>query len=400
MREKKLLIYSYDSFGLGHLRRCRSIALSLVQRDPGLRVMIVSGLPLISRYDQHPRIEITLVPQIIKQRSGEYRPRDEAQDLGDAIAERAQRMVEAADRFDPDLMLVDKEPTGIRGEVCPTLEMLRARGVPMVLGLRDVLDDPASVAAEWRRKQSVQALEAFYDEVWIYGLEQIYEPLAGLALPADVERRLVYTSYLRRSAETMPAGASRSRDGYLLVTPGGGGDGEELVDSVLGALESDPGYDRRIVIVCGPFMAATARDGFARRAARLAHVTMADFVPSMEALMAGAAGIVAMGGYNTFCEILSFDQQAIIVPRTTPRLEQHIRAARAESLGLVRMLTDTDARDPERLLGALRALPDQPRPSAAAIPGLLDGHAVIAERFDALLASAAVPMRRAAGAIG
>ena len=45
--------------------------------------------------------------------------------------------------------------------------------------------------------------------------------------------------------------------------------------------------------------------------------------------MARAAGVVAMGGYNTFCEILSFDKPALIVPRTVPRLEQFIRASRA-----------------------------------------------------------------------
>ena len=56
--------------------------------------------------------------------------------------------------------------------------------------------------------------------------------------------------------------------------------------------------------------------------------------------MARAAGVVAMGGYNTFCEILSFDKRALIVPRTAPRLEQFIRAKRAAELGLVAMLSE------------------------------------------------------------
>ena len=56
--------------------------------------------------------------------------------------------------------------------------------------------------------------------------------------------------------------------------------------------------------------------------------------------MARAAGVVAMGGYNTFCEILSFDKPALIMPRTAPRLEQFIRAERAAELGLVAMLSE------------------------------------------------------------
>ncbi len=34
--------------------------------------------------------------------------------------------------------------------------------------------------------------------------------------------------------------------------------------------------------------------------------------------MQKASAIVAMGGYNTFCEILSMDKARLIVPRKTP----------------------------------------------------------------------------------
>ena len=80
-----------------------------------------------------------------------------------------------------------------------------------------------------------------------------------------------------------------------------------------------------------------------------------------------------MGGYNTFCEILSFDKPALIVPRTKPRLEQYIRASRAQDLGLVRMMLDDGRRDPAAMATALRNLPHQPKPSESVVPGLLDG---------------------------
>ena len=93
--------------------------------------------------------------------------------------------------------------------------------------------------------------------------------------------------------------------------------------------------------------------------------------------MARAAGVVAMGGYNTFCEILSFDKRALIVPRTAPRLEQFIRTERAAELGLLAMLSEQEGRDPRVMATALRLLPRQPRPSAVLIPGLLDGMPVV-----------------------
>ena len=80
-----------------------------------------------------------------------------------------------------------------------------------------------------------------------------------------------------------------------------------------------------------------------------------------------------MGGYNTFCEILSFDKPALIVPRTAPRLEQYIRASRAADLGLVSMLSDDGTYDPAVMAAALRALPRQNRPSEVVVPGLLEG---------------------------
>ena len=69
-----------------------------------------------------------------------------------------------------------------------------------------------------------------------------------------------------------------------------------------------------------------------------------------------------MGGYNTFCEILSFDKRALIVPRHTPRLEQTIRAEAAQRLGLARMLAEPrDGALPDigAMVRALKALPQQ-----------------------------------------
>ena len=41
--ERRVLIYSHDSYGLGHLRRCRAIAHSLVRHDDRTSVLILSG---------------------------------------------------------------------------------------------------------------------------------------------------------------------------------------------------------------------------------------------------------------------------------------------------------------------------------------------------------------------
>ena len=157
------------------------------------------------------------------------------------------------------------------------------------------------------------------------------------------------------------------------MTTGGGGDGEALVDWVLRAYESEGDIPLPALIAFGPFMQPEAREEFSERIEKLERVEAITFDAHFEHLMEGAAAVVAMGGYNTFCEILSFDKPSLIVPRTKPRREQYIRAARAQELGLLSMLEDDGDRDPARMATALRQLPQQGRPSDVILPGLLDG---------------------------
>ena len=373
---RRVLIYSHDSFGLGHLRRCRAIAHSLVDADPALSILILSGSPIIGSFDFRSRVDFVRVPGVIKLRNGEYVSLGLHIDIEETLAMRSSIIRHTADIFDPDLLIVDKEPLGLRGEVRDTLQLMQRRRATVILGLRDVMDEPEALESEWERKNAVPALSEYYDELWVYGLPQICDPLAGLPVPASVRRRMMYTGYLQRTvtdlAVTPDLQEFVERD-FLLVTPGGGGDGEALVDLVLSAYEYDHELPLPALIVYGPFMMPEQRTVFSSRAARLPNVHAITFNARLEALMARAAGVVAMGGYNTFCEILSFDKPALIMPRTEPRLEQFIRTERAAELGLVAMISEQQGRDPQVMAAALRRLPEQAPPSNAVIPGLLDG---------------------------
>ncbi len=378
---KRLLIYSHDSFGLGHLRRCRTIAHSLVDHRTDLSVLILSGSPIIGNFDFRPRVDFVRIPGVIKLRHGEYTSHSLDIGIEDALAIRGSIIRHTAEIFAPDIFLVDKEPLGLRGEVKETLTMLKAQGTPLVLGLRDVMDDPDQLNEEWKRKNAVPALRDLYDHIWVYGLRNVCDPLKGVTVPDSVREKATYTGYLRRGSANGSASAALEttvgNDPYLLVTTGGGGDGAGLIDWVLRAYEHDPGIPHAALLVLGPFMRTNLQAEFMDRVGRLEKVHAITFDAHVESLLAGAAGVVAMGGYNTFCEILSFDQRCLIVPRTVPRLEQYIRAKRAEELGLARMLVDDETRDPHQMARALRGLPNQPKPSEVHIPGLLDGLSII-----------------------
>ncbi len=366
---------------MGHIRRCRTIAHALAEAFPKLKVLIVSGSPIIGSFDFKTRVDFVRVPGIIKLRNGDYVPLGEHGSIQETTALRSSLIADTALTFAPDVFIVDKEPLGLRGELEGTLEALKGRGTRLVLGLRDVMDEPEALIAEWQRKRVAPILEQLYDDIWVYGLKAIYDPLAGLGLSAGVNAKVTFTGYLRRTRPTalpafLPDVAKR-----IVVTAGGGGDGELLMDWVLKAYERDARALAPALIVPGPFMRADARAAFERRAAALPALRMLTFEPRMEHLMAECLGVASMGGYNTFCEILSFDKRALIVPRRTPRLEQTIRAEAAEKLGLLRTLREPEEPPAaEAMVEALRALPSQAVPSRSAIPGLLDGLPNIVER--------------------
>lgn len=393
----RILIYSHDTFGLGHLRRSRTIA-NAVAGALGARVVVVSGSPVADRFAFAPGVSAVPIPAVTKRVDGGYASLEPGRALAETVAARTALIARTAERFRPHLVVVDKEPTGFHGEILEVLERARREGARLVLGLRDVLDDPARLAPEWARKGAGEALARLYHEVWVYGVARIHRPLDGLDLDAGVADRLIYTGYLRRDLPPPSPGRTwppLAEAPFLLVTPGGGGDGAALIDWVIAAYEADPGIPLPALVAFGPFLDVETRSAFLARIARLpGRLSAITFDSEIERLMHRAAGIVAMGGYNTFCEILSFDKRAVLVPRTEPRREQEIRARAAEALGLVRVLADGWNRDPGRMAAALRALPDQPEPSRVVVPGLLDGLDAIVGRVRAL----AEPALRRAGA--
>ena len=383
--KRRIIFYSHDTFGLGHLRRSRALAAALTAGDDNASAIILTGSPVAGRFTFPKGVDHIRLPGVTKLADGSYVSQTLGLDIDEITALRAGLIKTAIEKYEPDLLIVDKEPSGFRGELLPSLEWLRDHGnTKTVLGLRDVLDEPEVLAAEWARKGAIAATEAFYDEIWVYGVHDVYDPTKGLPLSKAARDRMHWTGYLRR--ETTDE-VDLPDHPYVLITPGGGGDGAAMVSLVLEAYEKDPDLSPNAVLIYGPFLSGDVRDAFDARVEKLnGRVTAVGFDSRIEALFVGAEGVVCMGGYNTFCEVLSFDKRAVIVPRTVPRLEQWIRASRAEELGLVRMLDETrDGMTADAMIAAIRNLPHQNKPSEAGADGLLDGLDVVIKRGRALM---------------
>lgn len=369
----RILMYSHDTFGLGHLRRCRAIAHSLVEDYRGLHVLIISGATIAGAFDYRARVDFVKIPSVIKLRNGEYTSMDQHIDLQETLKMRQSIIRHTAETFEPDIFIIDKEPLGLRGEVEETLTYLKTRGTTLVLGLREVMDAPHLLDKEWQRNDVMRKIGQFYDDIWVYGPPDFYDPLIGLDVPQNVRSKMNFVGFLHRAALEAGQSGHRVQDDYILVTTGGGGDGADLVTEVIAAYEADPAFTQKALIVLGPYMPGEQRHRLQEAASQIDRLEVIEFDNRMEDLVAGAKAVVAMGGYNTYCEILSFDKPALIVPRTHPREEQLIRARRATELGLVTMLMPEESADPLRLAKALRSLLTQPAPSASAESLRLEG---------------------------
>ena len=338
----KILMYSHDSYGLGHLRRTLALAEAFVDAETGTSILILTGSTVSSAFRMSFGIDLVKLPSAVKVASRVYEPSRMPIDFEDLKNLRTSLILSAVKSFDPDAFMVDKAPLGMKREVYPALEFLHAErpSTLTVLGLRDVMDDPARIRRNWREGRISSAIETFYDTILVYGPREIYDPLPEYGLSDAALRRCHYVGYVGRAPTPEETSDLEFEPGYVLVTAGGGGDGFHLLKNYLESLRGpEPTFES--LMVTGPMM----DDASMRKIERLARglrVRVMEFRADMERLILGAGAVVSMGGYNTTVELLVARKPALIVPRVEPRVEHLIRAKQLADLGLVDMIHPRD----------------------------------------------------------
>jgi len=328
-----ILMYSHDTYGLGHIRRTMAIASHLL--GPRINILILTGSPIAGRFSFAERIDFVRIPGMIKKTNDEYLPLSIKINARHALDIRKNIITATAKTFQPQLFIVDKEPLGLKKEVLPTLQWLR-RCRPetrSILGLRDIMDDAETVKRDWREKKVYDHLENLYSEIWIYGIRDFYDPIVEYDISETISRKMHFTGYIPRKIPGKDAVNKvkkeiglKNSEKLVVVTTGGGGDGYRVMDTYLGALESFAGIAPfKSVLITGPFMPKQERRAVFKRARRLG-VRTYHFYRQMEKIFAAADIVVSMGGYNTLCEILGQGTISLVIPRETPRQEQIIRA--------------------------------------------------------------------------
>jgi len=340
-----VFLYSHDTFGLGHLRRNLAIAEHLLARDPGFDVWLLTGSPVIRSWVLPAGLHVQPLPPVVKVGAERYVPRSGRDPFSLVKGYREALILKTVLRERPDVILVDHAPAGMKGELLPTLGLLR-RELPatrVVLGLRDILDSPDVVRTLWEEEGTYDLLEHAYDQILVYGSRELFDLVPAYGIPEAMARKVSYAGYVgreprRKSVASRAAWAAVgpcAEGPRVLVTAGGGGDGMFLMEAYLRALTMVPEGVASSLIVTGPLMPPEQVAALSALAGDRSDVAFLAYTTDLPELLLDADLVVSMGGYNTSVEILAARKNAIIVPRAAPREEQRMRASLLARLGLV-----------------------------------------------------------------
>jgi predicted glycosyltransferase len=401
----RILFYSHDGFGLGHLRRNLKLATRLIEEQPEASALLVAGLPGTPDFDLPPGIDLVKLPAIRKTGTDQWQPRQLRLDVAHLRQLRRAMLDGIFGSYDPHLVVVDYLPLGVWSELLEPLLRLRQRQprAGVVLGLREVLDSPLVTRRSWREGGHDDAVRRLFDRVHVYGDPELYDTALVYGLEELAPGRVEYTGYVCGAPVAGDVGAERARlgmrlgDDLVLVTAGGGADAFPMMQLAVAACRrlAEGGRRLRMLVVTGPLMPCAEVDEL-RRLAAARPITVERWLPGLEATMSAADAVVTMGAYNTLSEAVRLGRPVVAVPRPGPSAEQTTRARIFAERGLVRTLGVESA--PEELAALLAEILD--RPWATPERPAMDGLAQSTARLRELLARVTALPRGVAGGSG
>src|SRR5262245_54927098 len=197
----RLIVYSHDAFGLGNIRRTLKICDQLSKEIPDLSILLLTASAMVHSFRHSPKIDYIKLPCVHRQARNKYIAKFLRTSFREISQMREELIYASFKGFKPDIVLVDKVPVGIKGELLKSIEWLKANHPTskVILGLRDILDDPEHVRKLWERSNFYDTLERLYDSIWVFGSAKIYDLVSEYGFPESIGRKLNYCGYIMQS---------------------------------------------------------------------------------------------------------------------------------------------------------------------------------------------------------
>jgi predicted glycosyltransferase len=312
---RRVLFYSHDGTGLGHLRITLGVASAYANLRPRDSILLLTGSLHTSAFALPANVDYVKLPAMPKRDLYASLPPTEGYtgSHNSTIRFRTALALATVKGFDPHLVVVDHAPAGLFQELMPALDWLRrdTANAALALLMRDVTFGPEQTRAIWTNEAVYPLLDEAYDRILIYGDRRVFDPITAYAMSERAAARTRFCGFLAPAAPRRSPAEFRRHLGV----------GElPLVTVSVG--------------VSGPLLPEAEREEIAALAAGLPHVRILDFDADFSSAVRAADAVVSMGGYNSVAEAVYFGKRPVVVPRLPGAEEQILRAQGFARLGL------------------------------------------------------------------
>jgi predicted glycosyltransferase len=333
-RQKRALFFVFDGgTGLGHLRRLSCIAKHL-QGD--FACLLVTGHRAAANWFVPPECEYVHIPawdSLLEEKAAYWGRIPFMQGSPDAAtAFRRQMLHGVVEAFQPDLIIVDHLPLGMREELSSIIEQTPCLKYLVTRAIQNETENLDQLLLTGPARHSI---ELFYHRVFvaidqnIFDLCDQYPQLAGLSEKfCNVGYIIEPVTALHISECRRERGLSAS-DVWAVASAGGGQHGEHLIDASCNLAINFPQVAFDIVI--GP-RSNLLCDSIGGITARPPNLRLHRELPSLAHMHAAADIVISSGGYNSLLEALQGNARIICVPsRKDERDEQYVHATKLGS---------------------------------------------------------------------
>jgi predicted glycosyltransferase len=340
---RRVLFYSHDGTGLGHLRITLAAATAYAGLRPQDSLLLITGSLHAGTFALPENLDYVKLPAMPKRELYASLPPTEGYtgSHNSTIRFRTALALATVQAFDPHLVVIDHAPAGLFRELAPSIDWLRRRdsSPSLALLMRDITFGPEQTRSIWQNEGVYPLLDEAYARILIYGDRRVFDPIAVYGMSDVAASRTRFCGYLAPSPPRRSVAQVRDEVGagtlpLVTVSVGGGADGRSLLRTYLTGLRSRPGPPFHSYVVTGPLLPQQDRDEIMEMIDAVPNVCAVDFDPDFVAAVQAANVVVCMGGYNSLAESVYFGKRPIVVPRVPGSEEQVLRAEGFAQLGL------------------------------------------------------------------
>ncbi len=350
---ERIMYYTHNSIGLGHAFRALAVITGMRKHRPNVDFLVVSGTSVPELFLRNG-IEIVKLPSIkfhIDEDTYFLGPRYLTDCSVEEISDLRQKIIEDTfNTFRPDVLIVEHNMLGQRGEIIPLL-LKKWRQIPqedtfaLVHISRGILRNPSLIEAPFNdRRQRSESIYVgdLYDFIYVMEDREVIDVnRAYFGNRRSLKKKIQYMGKI--TVKTREELASR-KEIYRMIN----GSGHEIILASLGRRKSalkiaeilfQAFYDLnlqnkyRLVFVIDPYLDAAVKQQMIQQFSN-GYVSFFDFLPNLVDIINVSALVIGRAGYNTLSEVLLTDSKAILIPEEHGHQEQETRLDKVQKANI------------------------------------------------------------------